>query len=251
MMPKDKPQAETTGDGGAREKEVKTAIERVEELVDAIDLDDEKKIVSSCHLFFVDLYKSRPRAWDQLSQDEQRDLSAALEHNAKELVRQVVEAIARNGREPIRAVLESYTEKDGVKVSLKVKTFSEEEALAAVIGLHKAQGKSVLITVASADDFNDGPVDVTEPDQRALGFESGSDEVDLEEAASDPENLKTGDKAAFAGASGTVRINLANGWVQFLDSEQPDLDGNWQDMREAKPEELAAERERTADFEPA
>jgi hypothetical protein len=45
-----------------------------------------------------------------------------------------------------------------------------------------------------------------------------------------------------------VRINLQKGWIQFLPADLADEEPNWQDMREAKAEELAAERERQADF---
>ena len=243
------------GDGGAREAEVETAIDKVGNLADTIDLgEDQGKVVAETAAFFLELYKHRPKPWGELSQAEQRDLAAQLEHNAKELVRHVVEAIARDGRDSIRALLESYTEKDGIKATLKVKTYSEDEALAAVIGLHKAQGKHVLITVASADDFATEPMqDASEPDQPALGFEAGSDEHpdddrDLVEAASDPEDLRDGDGAAFAGENGRVRIDLKRSWIQFLPDGDEDEEANWQDMREAKPSELAAERERTADF---
>lgn len=246
---------ELPGDGGAREQEVETAIDRVGELADMLDLSgDTGKVVTNLADYFLELFKHRPKPWDQLTQSEQRDLYTQLKNNAKETVRIVVEAVARNDREAIRAMLESYTEKDGIKVTLKVKTFDETEALAAVVGLHKAQGKHVLITVASADDYDDGTKrDPSQPDEPGLNFEAGSDHPDDDsdlagEAESDLETrvLKDGDAVMFAGEPGKVRIDVNSGWVQF--NADNDGDDEWQDMREGTTAELAAERERTADF---
>ena len=250
------PEAEVSGDGGAREEEVSRAIDAVSDLHRAVSLEDETKLVASLAGFFVDLFKHRPKPWSQLSQAEQRDLAAGLEHNAREIVRMTVEAVARQGREPIRALLEGYTEKDGIKVTLKVKPLSEDEALLAVIGLHKAQGKHVLLTVASADDYAEHPApDPSEPDQHALGFEAGSDDIPLDEGEEEEESdlqaealiLRTGVQTLVPGHGlCEVRVNLGTGMIEALVS-----DGDGQevvDFREATAAELAAERERNADF---
>lgn len=249
---KDKPEV---GDNGQREAEVLAGTERIEQGADALEFPEAGKIVDDLALHNLEQFKHRPKVWDQMSQAEQRDLYAALSANAKETVRRIVEAIAAQQREPIRAMLESYTEKDGIKVTLKVHTFDEEEALAAVVGLHKAQGKHVLITVASADDYDVERTDPSQPEQNEMGFEAGADEhpeddSDLAGEDVEPEPLRDGQAITFAGEEGCVRIDLKRGWVQFLaDSEQESE--NWQDMREATPAELAAERDRIADFETA
>lgn len=241
-----------TGDGGKREEQVLKGTEQIEKGADALEFDEAASIVNDLALHNLEQFKNRPKPWDQLSQGEQQDLFAALSANAKETVRRVVEALARDGREPIRALLEGYTEKDGIKVTLKVKTFSEDEALAAVVGLHKAQGKHVLITVASADDYDQNRTDPSSPEQNELGFAAGSDVTDEELAAPDletePEPLRDGDGVCFAGEDGHVRIDLKTGWVQFRADADEGEDGAWQDMREATAAELAEERERTADF---
>lgn len=244
-----------TGDNGARDAEVETAIDKIGSMAEGLDLgDDEGKVVDSLAHYLLELFKHRPKPWDQLSQSEQRDLFAQLRNNAKDTVRIVVEAVARHGREPIRAMLESYSEKDGIKVTLKVKPQDEDEALAAVVGLHKAQGHNVLITVASADQFDSGSTDPSQPEQNELGFEAGTDEhpednSDLSDAAEfDPLLLKDGDAVEFAGEKGCVRVDVKRGWVEFLADDEDVAGGDWQDMREATPAELAAERERTADF---
>jgi hypothetical protein len=246
-------ETEQPGDGGTREEAVLAGTEAIETGADQLDFPEAGKIVEDLALHNLEQFKNRPKPWDQLSQSEQRDLYAALSANAKETVRRVVEAIARDGREPIRALLESYTEKDGIKVTLKVKTYSDEESLAAVVGLHKSQGKNVLITVASADDYDQAKtVDPSQEDQPALGFEAGTDDHpddDSDLAGDAPDEftgVRDGDSTTFAGETGHVRIDLKKGWVQFM--ADSDEDDTWQDMREASAAELAAERERVQDF---
>jgi hypothetical protein len=246
-------QPEVVGDGGQREEEVSQAVQDLEAHADALDLGEEAtRVVANTTEWLVELFKRRPKPWTELSQAEQRDVQAALEHNAKELVRHVVEAVAREGRTAVRCLMVGFTDKgEDIAVTLKVKSLGKEETEQAVLGLHRARGKHVLLTVASADDFAGAPAsDSSEPDQPDLGFEAGSDHPsdDSDLAGSDPENLRHGDQAAFAGENGTVRINLQKGWIQFLPADLADEEPNWQDMREAKAEELAAERERQADF---
>jgi hypothetical protein len=59
-----------------------------------------------------------------------------------------------------------------------LKAFSEEETLAALIMLHKAQGKHVLISAASVDDYRGNLGPSIEPDEPALDFEA--EELDAE-----------------------------------------------------------------------
>lgn len=131
----------------------------------------------------LDIVKTRPKPWSQLTGAEQNDVARALEYAARDLVTKTVEAIAAKQAEnnPIRAILESYVEKDGIKASLKIKTMGEEDAEAAVVSLHKARGKVVMITLASAQDFmgERGEFEA-EPDQNGLDFEAGSDVVEAE-----------------------------------------------------------------------
>lgn len=132
----------------------------------------------------LDIVKTRPKPWSQLTEAEQNDVARALEYAARDLVTKTVEAIAAKQAEnnPIRAILQSYVEKDEIKASLKIKALGEEDAEAAVVSLHKARGKVVMITLASAQDFmgERGEFEA-EPDQNGLDFEAGSDVVEAEE----------------------------------------------------------------------
>lgn len=153
-----------------------SAICRMEELATRAELSS-GQMVFDVRDFLLDQIKTRPKPWSACSPGEQRDIAAAAEHAANELVRKVVEGLAANGRVAIRALLQSYAEKDGITATLKIKPNGEDEALEAIIGLHRAQGKHVMITVASADDHKQGDrdaeMDVEEP---GLNFEAGGDE---------------------------------------------------------------------------
>lgn len=134
--------------------------------------------------FLIDQIKARPKPWSSTSQAEQRDVAAACEHAAKEVVRKIVEAVAARGASPVRVLLTKVTLGSDMVIAGKVKTFSPEEENAAVDTLHKAIGKHVLLTVASADDYTGNGRDAqTDVDEPPLNFEAGgeSDDDDAED----------------------------------------------------------------------
>lgn len=124
----------------------------------------------------LDLFKTRNKTWSQLSEAEQQDIGRALEYAARELVRGVVDTIRSDGHDaPVRAILEGYADKGDVKATLKIKTMGDEDADRTILALHKARGKMVLITVASADDYlGERSAMATDPDQPGLEFEAGT-----------------------------------------------------------------------------
>lgn len=167
--------------------------ERIEHFADDIEL-DAGFLVEDARDFMLDMFKTRPKPWSAMKEEEQRDVAAAIEQAMVEFVRKMVETIrADPATQPIRALLEGYNEKDGIKATVKIKAFSPEEELAAVIGLHKARGKFVLITVASVDDYRGGRDAETDPDQPAMEFEAGEPEPDEED-----EELEGGEDAGEA-----------------------------------------------------
>ncbi len=124
--------------------------------------------------FLLEQIKARPKPWSSTSQGEQRDVAAACEHAAKEVVRKIVEAVAARGATPVRVLLTKVTLGADMVIAGKVKTFSPEEENAAVDTLHKAIGKHVLLTVASADDYTGGGREAqTDEDEPPLDFEAG------------------------------------------------------------------------------
>lgn len=154
------------------------AIDRMENMATEAVLSD-KMLVFDVRDFLLDQIKSRPKPWSGTSQGEQRDVAAACEHAAKELVRKVVEAIAAHGADPVRVLLTKVTIGDDIVIAGKVKTFDEDEENRAVELLHKARGKHVMLTVASADDYAQGNREAeTMDDEPNLGFEAGPIEDD-------------------------------------------------------------------------
>lgn len=167
--------AEAAAEDDTDVEEVSLSVERMEAAASEYQL-SAKTLVADVRDFLLEQIKMRPKPWSATSENEQRDVAAACEHASVELVRKIVEELAAEDRQPIRAILESYTEKEGIKLSMKVKAFSEEEELAAVLALHKARGKHVLIVAANVDDYRGGDEAEIDPDQPGLGFEAGSDD---------------------------------------------------------------------------
>lgn len=241
-----------------------TAIGRMEALADAIDFDG-SALVSQTRDFLLDVIKSRPKPWKACSQAEQRDVAAACEHVAEGLIRQIVETIAAQDRLPVRVLLTKVTIGDDIQINGKVKCIDAEEEDRAVGLLHHARGKHVMLTVASVDDYKqEHRAAETEPDERELPFESGEaehpeDDSDLVEAGgSEPgphEPVEATEKVYQTGERETVdghgvcdiEVNLKTGMVEGVPIND-DSRGKV-DIREATPAELAAERERVADFE--
>lgn len=130
--------------------------------------------------FLLSTIKARPKPWSGTSTAEQREVAAACEHAAKELVRKVVEAIAANGSDSIRVLLTKVNAGgDDIVITGKVKFLDAEpsERDKSILSLHHAIGKHVMLTRASADDYtgNGRDADVDE-DEPQMQFEAGSED---------------------------------------------------------------------------
>lgn len=169
-------------EGWDAESEHTSAVDRMFSMVDELELDP-RELVFDVRDFLLDTIKARPKPWSGTSQAEQRDVAAACEHAAKELVRKVVEAVAANGTTSIRVLLTNVKLGNDMVITGKVKTFDEQEADQAVMTLHHAIGKHVMLTRASADDYAGGDRDAeTDPDEPDFGFAGeGEEEGDEQE----------------------------------------------------------------------
>lgn len=169
-------QTEREAAGWDAEGQHSTAIERMENIADELEIET-GEMVFDVRDFLLDTIKARPKPWSATSQAEQRDVAAACEHAAKELVRKVAEAVASNGTSAIRVLLTKVNMGADIVISGKVKTFGEEEEDAAVLALHRAIGKHVMLTRASADDYMGGEREAaTDPDEPDFGFEGDGDD---------------------------------------------------------------------------
>jgi len=169
-------QTEHTSEGWDAEQDHTTAIGRMAAMVDELEIQTDE-MVFDVRDFLLDTIKARPKPWSATSQAEQRDVAAACEHAAKELVRKVVEAVASNGVQSIRVLLTKVNMGTDIVISGKVKTFGEEEEDRAVLQLHRAIGKHVMLTRATADDYSgEGREADTDPDEPNFGFEGDGDD---------------------------------------------------------------------------
>lgn len=242
------------------------ALERMEAVASEYGV-SARSLVPDVRDFLLDQIKARPKPWAATSKAEQQDVAGACEHAAIELVRKIVEAVAADAsKQPIRCLLVGYTDKgDDIKVDLKLKTLSADETSDAVIGLHRAKGKHVLLTVASVDDYRaDNREAEIDEDEPPLDFEAGSSEIsdeDLANAGGEEESedeivSKAYDSHPLAhddlvitqgGATGRVRIDLK---AEMVNAEIAGENGPTEvELRPATPQELAAERDRIADFD--
>jgi hypothetical protein len=168
--------------GWDAEGEHVTAVDRMFSMVDELELDP-KAMVYDVRDFLLDTIKQRPKPWSGTSQAEQRDVAAACEHAATELVRKVVEAVAANGVSTVRVLLTGLKLGSDMVITGKVKTFTDEEADEAVSLLHHSIGKHVMLTRATAEDYRQDKREAeTDPDEPGFGFEAGGDDSDLAEA---------------------------------------------------------------------
>ena len=160
------------------------ALETMENIIDQTEIST-GEMVFDVRDFLLDTIKSRPKPWSATSQGEQRDVAAACEHAAKELVRKVVEAIAASGGvDPIRVLLTKVNAGgEDIVITGKVKFLGAEqtERDKAILALHHGIGKHVMLTRASADDYTgNGREAETDADEPPLNFEAGSEEDDDE-----------------------------------------------------------------------
>lgn len=118
----------------------------------------------------LDWMKATPKPWSQMGEQEQRDLAAAANRYAGQLVREVCKLVAANERPSIVATLVEYKEKDGVEAKLKLPSKGE-----VVAALHEACGREVLVVTSGAEEFmgqaSDAKIDADQPDMLGIGEE--------------------------------------------------------------------------------
>lgn len=108
--------------------------------------------------------KLLPDVWPKLSEKKQNDIIERLRARVQSNIAMAVHTLASAGRTVVAGDLDQITIKDGVKAVIK---FSA--AAPSLHELYDAQGKAVLVVVASAGDHTSGMDDVTgESDQRGL-----------------------------------------------------------------------------------
>jgi hypothetical protein len=161
------------------------ALDVMTNIADQLELDT-GEMVFDVRDFLLDSIKSRPKPWSATSQGEQRDVAAACEHAARELIRKVVEALAARGSDAIRVLLTKVNAGgDDIVITGKVKFLDAEpsERDKSILSLHHAIGKHVMLTRASVDDYTgQGRDPQTDEDEPPLDFEAGGGSEEEDEA---------------------------------------------------------------------
>lgn len=193
--------------------------------------------------------KLLPDVWVKLSERKQNDIIDRLRARVASNVAMAVHALASAGRTVVAGDLDQITIKDGVKAVIKFGANAPS-----LHELYEAQGKAVLVVVASADDHTDGMHDVKgESDQRGLDLgkeytsEDGDgmngptdDVVDAEFTAIEHQPLqeeldkaeKDGYDAAAAGKAqsdcpvmaGALCIAWVKGWKRWHEEQGDDAE---------------------------
>lgn len=155
------------------------AVDRIEGIVDQVMLNS-KELVFDIRDTLLEIIKTRPKPWSGTSQQEQRDIAAALEIASKELVRKIVEQVASNGTASHRILLTKFNQSGtDMIITGKVKYHDEEEKHRAIIALSDSLNKHVMLTRASADDYVQGEREAeTDEDEPGFGFEGDDPDAD-------------------------------------------------------------------------
>lgn len=68
--------------------------------------------------FMLDLFKRRPKPWQQMSEQEQRDLVLQCSEHAEDIIDRVALLIATAGQRSVTGRLAQFTVKDGIKAQV-------------------------------------------------------------------------------------------------------------------------------------
>jgi hypothetical protein len=112
---------------------------RIEKTAESAVLDT-RTLVGDIRDALLEIFKTRPKPWSQYLEDEQRQIAAALEQAARDLVNGAVQLINEDADEGFTAKLEQYTDKGGLKIALTAEATTDN-----VIACHRAQGQYVKI----------------------------------------------------------------------------------------------------------
>jgi hypothetical protein len=125
--------------------------------------------------------------WGKLSEQQQRDINAAVDQAASGIIRKLVKAISAEGRPVVVAKLVSIAVKDEIKAVLTAGFTHESLAM-----LGDAAGQTVQIVVADASkyDHQRSPAQV-DPDQPELPVDGDGDLVDAADGEAQDDQSST------------------------------------------------------------
>lgn len=206
--------------------------------------------------FFIEDCKHRPKSWSQMSSSQQRDYARSAEERARLIIRKVALVIAEQDDITVHATLKGYSADAG---TFKLKLVARGD-LEVAGQLYALDGHDVVLISADSKRFGGQRKEAENlPDQAKLEFadpgEKAPDAITSEkpEHPADDSDLAGGPAAEEEPEAVTAldklepgeSVDLARGWIVKAVADRDTLE----DVREATPDELAAERARQADFE--
>lgn len=158
------------------------AIAPLDERIEQIMLANGGQLLASFVAELVDCYKHLPKPYAQANQGQQQDVFRRFEALGKTMIQQVAERIAAHDADrSVMMVVGDAKVGSDIKVDLKLAPVTTEGRDAAILFLAHARGRRVLLRMASADEYDtETALDPSEPDQRGMEFEAGSDTVEEE-----------------------------------------------------------------------
>jgi hypothetical protein len=127
---------------------------------------DPRQLVGDIRDTILDFMRHKPKPYDQLPENEQRDLAWDIESGVGILVRRAVALIAAEDRPSVPATLKQVTGKNGsYKVSLEAVGTPEMAA-----ALARLDGHEVLIISSDSEPYAGRAPAATRPDQMPMEF---------------------------------------------------------------------------------
>jgi hypothetical protein len=164
------------------------AMKPMDAAIDAIQLLGGGQLVASIVNELLDCWRHLPKPYADATEGQQQDVFRRFEGLAKTLVEQIAERIAAGGENSVVCVLGDAKVGSDIKCDLKLAPLdTNEKRDAAILFLAHARGRRIVVKLASADQYDEEPAkDPSQPDQADLGFEAGSDTVEVEEPEAEP-----------------------------------------------------------------
>lgn len=150
-------------------------VEQIEIATENFD-PDPSEAVQALTEFTLNTLKQLDQPWQKIPAEQQKDLIAAVQNNAKEVVRVLVEMMASRGQEPVRVLLKKIgVASDGkITISGEAALLGSEDPDKAILMLHHAVNKHVMVTRATVEDYAQG--EEPEPDADEPEIDFGADD---------------------------------------------------------------------------
>lgn len=147
--------------------------------------------------FVLGQVKALDQPWFKIPEAQQHDIAKSIEYACEEALRKVVEEIAARGQQPVRILLKKMSAGEKIQISGEAVLIGPDDPDKALLMLHHAIGKHVMLTRATVDDYRNGPEPETDKDEPEIDFES-EDLLDDDFEADEDELAQQADRPGHA-----------------------------------------------------